>query len=54
MKSKFGSILKKDEEGNLVPDYGMHKKKYRTQMQMDEEEMRHKLNDMRENARALK
>lgn len=35
MKEKFGSILKKDENGNLVPDYGMHKKKYKTEMQLD-------------------
>lgn len=54
MKSKFGSILKKDENGNLVPDYGMHKKKYKTQMQLDEEERRQKLDLMRENAKRMR
>lgn len=53
MKEKFGSILKKDEHGNLVPDYGMHKRKYKTQIQLDEEERRQKLNDLREKAKKL-
>jgi hypothetical protein len=35
--------LKKDEQGNLVPDYGMHKKKYKTQFQLNEDERREKI-----------
>ena len=43
MKKQFGGILKRDEDGKLVPDYGMYKKKYRTQMQQDEDERRRRL-----------
>lgn len=35
--------MKKDEQGNLVPDYGMHKKKYKTQFQLNEDERREKI-----------
>lgn len=38
LKDRFGSILKKDEEGNYRPDYSVHKQKYKTQYQLDEEE----------------
>jgi hypothetical protein len=36
LKASFGNILKKNEHGELVPDYGMNKKKYKTQSQLDE------------------
>jgi hypothetical protein len=45
--------LKKDEDGNLCPDYGMHKKKYKTQIQLDEEERKRKLEKLRGNAARL-
>lgn len=45
--------MKKDEDGNLRPDYTMHKSKYRTQVQMDEDERRRRLEKLRENARKL-
>lgn len=46
--------MKRDEKGNLVPDYGKHRKVYRTQMQMDEEERRQKLEEMRENVKKIR
>lgn len=45
--------MKKDEDGNLRPDYTMHKSKYRTQVQIDEDERRRRLEKLRENARKL-
>lgn len=54
LKSKFGNILKKNEEGELVPDYSMHKKKYKTQFQLDEEHRQEKLDQLRLNAKKLK
>jgi hypothetical protein len=53
LKDRFGSIIKKDETGNLKPDYGMHKSKYRTQHQIDEDERRKRIEKLRENARKL-
>jgi hypothetical protein len=36
IRDRFGGIAKEDETGNLRPDYSMHKKKYKTQHQLDE------------------
>lgn len=37
----------------MKPDYSMHKSKYRTQVQLDEDERRRRLQKLRENARKL-
>ncbi len=47
-------MLKKEEDGSLKVDYGMHKKKYRTQYQLDDDERRRKLEELRGNADLLR
>jgi hypothetical protein len=37
LKERFGGNLKQEEDGNLKVDYGLHKKRYRTQYQLDED-----------------
>ena len=53
IRDRFGGIAKQDEEGNVRPDYSVHRKKYRTQLQLDEEERRRNVEKLRENARKL-
>jgi len=38
----------------LKVDYGIHRKKYRTQFQMDEDERKRKLDELRNNATTLR
>jgi hypothetical protein len=47
-------MLKKEEDGSLKVDYGIHKKKYKTQYQLDEEERKRRLDELRNNASLLK
>ena len=35
IRDRFSGITKEDENGNLKPDYSVHKKKYKTQYQLD-------------------
>ena len=53
LKDNFSGILKTDEKGNLKPDYTVHRKKYKTQIQMDEEERRRKTEEMRKKKKKL-
>ena len=53
IRDRFGGIAKEDETGNLRPDYSMHKKKYKTQHQLDEEDRRYRLEKLRDNAKKL-
>lgn len=53
LQDRMGSILKKDDDGNLIPDYSLHRPKYKTQFQLDEEERRRKIEQLRDNNRRL-
>ena len=53
IRDRFGGIAKEDENGNLKPDYSMHKKKYKTEYQLNEEDRRRRMEKLRENAKRL-
>ena len=52
--STIKGILKKDEEGNLRPDYSKHRSRYRTEYQQDEDQRRERAEKLRDNARRLR